>query len=90
MFICKAAKFVKCRKSEEKQKVREEISIMNDLDHPKLLQLVSAYENPRELIMVTEYIGGGELFDKVVAEDYTLTERVCENKHSVTKVINPP
>ena len=24
-----------------------------------------------------EYIGGGELFEKVVADDFTLTERDC-------------
>jgi serine/threonine protein kinase len=50
---------------EEKQKVRDEIGIMNSLEHPKLLQLAAAYENPREIIMNMEYIGGGELFEKV-------------------------
>ena len=72
-----AAKFIRCRKSEEKIKVRDEIEIMNNLAHSKLLQLASGYENPREMIMVMEYIGGGELFEKVVAEDFTLTERDC-------------
>merc|ERR1711997_477472 len=72
-----AAKFVRCRKSEEKQKCKDEISIMNMLESPKLLQLAAAYENPREIIMVMEYIGGGELFEKVVADDFTLTERDC-------------
>ena len=52
---------------------------MNDLDHAKLLQLAASYENPREMIMVMEYIGGGELFEKVVADDFTLTERVRAN-----------
>ncbi len=56
---------MRCRKSEERQKVKDEIAIMNDLDHAKLLQLAAAYENPREMIMVMEYIGGGELFEKV-------------------------
>ena len=72
-----AAKFVRCRKSEEKEKCKNEISIMNMLESPKLLQLAAAYENPREIIMVMEYIGGGELFEKVVADDFTLTERDC-------------
>ena len=45
--------------------MKDEIAIMNDLDHAKLLQLAAAYENPREMIMVMEYIGGGELFEKV-------------------------
>ena len=37
-----AAKFVRCRKSEERQKVKDEIAIMNVLDHSKLLQLAAA------------------------------------------------
>lgn len=72
-----AAKFVKCRKKEDLQKVKDEISIMNLLDHEKLLQLALAFENPRETILVMEYIGGGELFEKVVADDFTLTEKDC-------------
>ncbi|XP_040563624.1 uncharacterized protein [Lepeophtheirus salmonis] len=72
-----AAKFVKCRRSEDRQKVRDEIEIMNSLDYAKLLQLAAAYENPKEIIMVMEYIGGGELFEKVVQDDFTLTERDC-------------
>lgn len=49
-----AAKFVRCIKSKDKEKVREEIAIMNELKHPKLLQLTAAYENVKEIIMVTE------------------------------------
>ena len=72
-----AAKFVKCRKQEERDKCKEEIEIMNGLDHSRLLQLAAAYENPREVIMIMEFIGGGELFEKVVADDFTLTEHDC-------------
>lgn len=49
-----AAKFVKCRTSKDKDKVQEEIDIMNLLRHQKLLQLAAAFENPRDLIMVME------------------------------------
>ena len=72
-----AAKFVRCRKQEEREKCKEEINIMNGLDHRRLLQLAAAYETPREVIMIMEFIGGGELFEKVVADDFTLTEHDC-------------
>lgn len=49
-----AAKFVRCIKTKDKEKVREEVSIMNILKHPKLLQLIAAFENNKEIIMVTE------------------------------------
>ncbi|XP_069686561.1 titin homolog isoform X2 [Periplaneta americana] len=72
-----AAKFIRCIKAKDREKVQEEIDIMNDLRHPKLLQLAAAYESPREMVMVMEYISGGELFERVVADDFTLTERDC-------------
>ncbi|EFN64027.1 Myosin light chain kinase, smooth muscle [Camponotus floridanus] len=70
-----AAKFVKTIKAKDREQVREEIKIMNILRHPKLLLLAAAYESPRETILITEYISGGELFERVVADDFTLTER---------------
>lgn len=72
-----AAKIVKCIKALDKEKVRKEIEIMNLLDHPKLLQLVAAFESAREVVMVLEFIRGGELFERVVAEDFVLTEKDC-------------
>ncbi|CAM1298025.1 Uncharacterised protein r2_g737 [Pycnogonum litorale] len=50
----KAAKFIKCFKSRDRDKIEQEIDIMNVLRHPKLLQLESAYSNARQLIMVVE------------------------------------
>ncbi|PNF38135.1 hypothetical protein B7P43_G14603, partial [Cryptotermes secundus] len=72
-----AAKFIRCIKTKDREKVQEEIDIMNVLRHPKLLQLAAAFESPREVVMVMEYISGGELFERVVADDFTLTERDC-------------
>ncbi|XP_065370324.1 muscle M-line assembly protein unc-89 isoform X7 [Calliphora vicina] len=74
--IC-AAKIIKCIKSRDRVKVQEEISIMKSLKHPKLLQLAASFESSREIVMVMEFITGGELFERVVADDFTLTERDC-------------
>ena len=49
-----AAKLVRCRTLKDRQKVQEEIDIMNSLRHPKLLQLAAAFENSRETIMIME------------------------------------
>ncbi|KAG7174103.1 Myosin light chain kinase, smooth muscle-like 5, partial [Homarus americanus] len=75
--VRRAAKIIKCIVAKDKEKVREEIDIMNSLRHPKLLQLGAAYERQREMVMVMEYISGGELFERVVADDFALTERDC-------------
>ncbi|XP_055374488.1 titin homolog isoform X1 [Condylostylus longicornis] len=72
-----AAKVIKCIKARDRVKVQEEIAIMKSLEHPKLLQLAVSFETNREIIMIMEYITGGELFERVVADDFTLTERDC-------------
>lgn len=77
-----AAKVVPCIRIVHRDKVLEEIAIMNLLrGHPKLLNLEAAFEKPREkpreMILVTEFISGGELFERVIADDFVLTERDC-------------
>jgi len=71
----RAAKIIRCIKAAEREKVKEEIDIMNALKNPRLLQLAAAYERKKDIVMVMEYIAGGELFERVVADDFTLTER---------------
>ncbi|XP_066521662.1 myosin light chain kinase, smooth muscle [Hoplias malabaricus] len=70
-----AGKFIKAFSQKEKENVRQEISIMNSLHHPKLVQCVDAFEGKSDIVMVLEIISGGELFERIVDEDFELTER---------------
>ncbi|XP_077302252.1 uncharacterized protein LOC143922796 [Arctopsyche grandis] len=72
-----AAKFVKTFKPTDKENVIAELEIMHCLEHPKLIKFIEAYVKPSEMIIITEYISGGELFERVSEEDFTLTERDC-------------
>ncbi|WAR10968.1 MYLK-like protein, partial [Mya arenaria] len=75
---------IKCREA-EKKKIHLEIEIMNQLKHPKILMLWDAFEAPRKMILVMEYlmkkansfIGGGELFERILDDDCDLLERDC-------------
>ncbi|XP_052706840.1 twitchin-like isoform X1 [Crassostrea angulata] len=84
------AKFINTPYPLDKATVKNEINIMNQLHHPKLLQLKDAFEDRHEMILVLEFLSGGELFDRIAAEDYKMTEaevinylrQVCEGlKH---------
>ncbi|XP_041934296.1 myosin light chain kinase, smooth muscle isoform X1 [Alosa sapidissima] len=70
-----AGKFIKAFSVKEKDNVRQEIDIMNSLHHPKLVQCVDAFEGKSDIVMVMEIISGGELFDRIVDEDFELSER---------------
>ncbi|KAM4556752.1 uncharacterized protein mylk4a [Fundulus diaphanus] len=69
-----AAKVIKARSQKEKDVVKNEIQVMNNLDHANLIQLYAAYESRNDIILVLEYVGGGELFDRIIDENYTLME----------------
>ncbi|XP_062854171.1 myosin light chain kinase, smooth muscle [Trichomycterus rosablanca] len=70
-----AGKFIKAFSQKEKENVRQEIGTMNSLHHPKLVQCVDAFEGKSDIVMVLEMISGGELFERIVDEDFELSER---------------
>uniref|UniRef100_A0A673K0K5 Myosin light chain kinase family member 4-like n=1 Tax=Sinocyclocheilus rhinocerous TaxID=307959 RepID=A0A673K0K5_9TELE len=69
-----AAKIIKARSQKEKEVVKCEIEVMNQLNHANLIQLYTAFESRHEIILVMEYVDGGELFDRIIDENYKLTE----------------
>ncbi|CAF98490.1 unnamed protein product, partial [Tetraodon nigroviridis] len=89
-----AAKVIKARSHKEKEVVKNEIQVMNNLDHANLIQLYAAYESRNDIILVLEYVGGGELFDRIIDENYTLMEldavmfirQICEGLQHMHKM----
>jgi myosin-light-chain kinase len=55
--------------------VKEEIGIMNILRNKKIMKLEEEFERKKEVVMVMEYISGGELFERVVEDDFKMKER---------------
>uniref|UniRef100_A0A8B9SPZ6 Myosin light chain kinase 2 n=1 Tax=Anas platyrhynchos TaxID=8839 RepID=A0A8B9SPZ6_ANAPL len=72
-----AAKVIKKQGAKDKEMVLLEIDVMNQLNHRNLIQLYDAIETPREIILFMEFIEGGELFERIVDDDYHLTEVDC-------------
>ncbi|XP_070988215.1 myosin light chain kinase 2, skeletal/cardiac muscle-like isoform X4 [Oncorhynchus clarkii lewisi] len=89
-----AAKIIKARSQKEKEVVKNEITVMNQLDHANLIQLYAAYESRNDIILVLEYVDGGELFDRIIDENYTLMEldtvlfirQICEGLQHMHKM----
>ncbi|XP_049327249.1 myosin light chain kinase 3 isoform X1 [Astyanax mexicanus] len=69
-----AAKIIKVKGLKEKEEVKNEIGVMNQLNHVNLIQLYDAFESRTNLTLIMEYVEGGELFDRIVDEHYQLTE----------------
>lgn len=72
-----AAKLVMVNRRDERRNVEREVEVMRRLRHPRLIQLYDAYEWGKYMCVVLELITGGELFERVIDEDFVLTERAC-------------
>ncbi|XP_066493835.1 myosin light chain kinase 3 isoform X2 [Tiliqua scincoides] len=87
--LCLAAKIIKVKVAKEREEVKNEINIMNQLNHVNLIQLYDAFESKNNLTLIMEYVNGGELFDRITDENYSLTEldailftkQICEGIH---------
>ncbi|KAG9341294.1 hypothetical protein JZ751_019396 [Albula glossodonta] len=69
-----AAKIIKVKGMKERDEVKNEIGVMNQLNHVNLIQLYDAFESRTNLTLIMEYVEGGELFDRIIDENYQLTE----------------
>lgn len=57
-----------------------EINILRQLDHPNIIKLYEIYQDTNHIYMVTEFLGGGELFD-------VLVKKRCLSENIAAKVI---
>lgn len=69
-----AAKFIPVSQAIEKDLIRKEIDIMNHLHHPKLINLHDAFEDDDEMVLIFEFLSGGELFERITADGYVMSE----------------
>ncbi|XP_051024790.1 LOW QUALITY PROTEIN: myosin light chain kinase 3 [Acomys russatus] len=84
-----AAKIIKVKSVKDREDVKNEINIMNQLSHVNLIQLYDAFESKNSFTLIMEYVDGGELFDRITDDKYHLTEldvvlftkQICEGVH---------
>lgn len=73
-----AAKYIITSRKEDRIDVEREVEIMKNLQHKRLLQLYDAFDDgKKEMVLILELIEGGELFERVICDDFLLTERAC-------------
>jgi serine/threonine protein kinase len=68
---------VKCIKEsslthEDREALKIETAILKGMDCPHIIKLFGFYEEKKEKMfyIVTEFVGGGELFDRIIAKEY--------------------
>jgi len=52
----------------------QELAILQKLDHPNIIRFKEAGVDERDFYIITHYNSGGELFDRIVGDDYEMSE----------------
>jgi len=74
-----AAKYQKLTSPKMEKLVHDEATFLKDLSEGKrIVDIYDYYEKDRHSLLVLEYLEGGELFAKVGASNYDLTEEKCK------------
>ena len=72
-----ASKHIKTFKKKDKKCAKAEIELLKTISSPHIIAFIEAFESATSIIMITEYLDGGELFERVVDEDFQLVESEC-------------
>ncbi|XP_038055671.1 serine/threonine-protein kinase DCLK1-like [Patiria miniata] len=74
-----ALKIINKRKCVGKEKmIQNEVSILRQVQHPNIIQLIEEFDTPSELFLVMELVKGGDLFDAITsATKYTERDGGC-------------
>ncbi|CAK75708.1 unnamed protein product (macronuclear) [Paramecium tetraurelia] len=87
---------------EDEQRMFSEMNILKNLDHPHIVKLFELYQDENNYYLVTEYLSGGELFDRIkkmssfsenIAADYIrqilLATMHCHQQNIVHRDLKP-
>jgi len=56
---------------------KKEQEILKLLDHPNILKLIECHKDSRNFYIATELLEGGELFDRIIDDEYAITEKMA-------------
>ncbi|CAD8065224.1 unnamed protein product [Paramecium sonneborni] len=73
---------------EDEQKLFQEMHILKNLDHPHIVKLYELYQDQNNYYMITEYLSGGELFERIKKMQIFTEKRASELIRQILLAIN--
>lgn len=72
-----AAKHIKTGRTKDRELALAEIQLLDGLHNPYIIRFIEAFDAGLSIIVVTEYLEGGELFERCADREVSLTEQDC-------------
>uniref|UniRef100_A0A7S0BPD9 Protein kinase domain-containing protein n=1 Tax=Rhodosorus marinus TaxID=101924 RepID=A0A7S0BPD9_9RHOD len=62
----------------EREYIIREVKILKSIAHPNIIKTHDVFEDSQKIYFVQEYVSGGELFDRIAAENHFSEQRAAE------------
>jgi calcium/calmodulin-dependent protein kinase I len=72
---------------EDDEALKVEVAILHALGHPHIIRLYDWFEDLTNYFVVTEFMGGGELFDRIVKREYYSEEDAQKVVRTIVSVL---
>ena len=73
-------------KPKDEDNVRQEVQILQELNHPNITRQLDFFVEDSNFYVVLEFLGGGELFDRIVKKKVS-NKQGKENTHAVYSIV---
>lgn len=83
-----AVKEIHYENSEQREKVEKESEIMEQLDHMSIVRLEQVFYAEGKVLMVLEYLPGGDLFDGLVSRPFYSEKDACSCAQQIIMALN--
>ena len=84
----RAVKKVPKKKIKNMDRFKQEITILQTLDHPNVLKLFEYFEDDKNVYLVTEACRGGELFDRIIENEFFSEQTAAKIFKQIMQSIN--
>ena len=65
----------KSKIGDKMRKLKKEIKILSQLDHPNICKYLETYESPKHVYIVMEFCGQVDLFDRITSQRESFSEQ---------------
>lgn len=84
----RAIKVIARSKIRNWERFQTEVKILQTLDHPNVIKLYEYFEDDTNVYLVTELCTGGELFDRIIKEEYFNEKKAARIFKQILQALN--
>lgn len=84
----RACKTILRKKIKNWDRFQQEVTILSTLDHPNVIKLYEYFVDKKNVYLICELCTGGELFDRIIKEEFFEEQYACKIFKQILNSIN--